>query len=100
MTFSYRNSTALLVACSLLAGLTMAGVASGAENGEALWLDLITEDADAASAFYGDLFGWEIVSRPGHSRLIRKDGRDIAALFEINNSMPDASESQWLVGIV
>ncbi len=97
---NYRSFTAVLAACLMLASLTIVGSVSAAENGEALWLDLITEDADAASAFYGDLFGWEIVSRPGHSRLIRNQGRDIAGLFEINNSMPDASESQWVVGIV
>ncbi len=100
MSLSVRNSTTALVALLMLGCLVAAGPAPASENGEALWLDLITEDGDAAAAFYGELFGWEIELRPDQSRIIRHEGRDIAALFEISNEMPNASESQWLVGIV
>jgi predicted enzyme related to lactoylglutathione lyase len=84
-----------LVGCLLASGATLA-----AENGQALWLDLVTENGDAAAAFYHQLFGWEIVERPGRSSIIRHQGRDIAALFEIRDAIKDTPESQWLVGIV
>jgi len=95
-----RRTTAALAVSLILGSLLAAGPSFAAEQGEALWLDLITEDSDAAAKFYTQLFGWEAVARPDGSSIISHQGRDIAGLFQINNEMPNASESQWLVGIV
>jgi len=87
--------TALIVGC-----LGIAFAAAAADHGQPLWLDLVTEDADAAASFYRDLFGWEIVPGREADLLVRNGGHDIAAIYQISDEMPNASESQWLVGIV
>jgi predicted enzyme related to lactoylglutathione lyase len=85
---------------ALIAGLGVAFGAAAADQGQPLWLDLVTEDADAAASFYEDLLGWEIVPGREADLLVRNGGRDIAAIYQISDEMPNASESQWLVGIV
>jgi len=85
---------------TLIATLGVALGAAAADHGQPLWLDLVTEDADAAASFYEDLFGWEIVPGREADLRVRNGGRDIAAIYQITNEMPNASESQWLVGIV
>ena len=93
-----RRPVAHLVA--LIAGLGVALGAAAADHGQPLWLDLVTEDADAAASFYEDLLGWEIVPGREADLLVRNGGRDIAAIYQISDEMPNAPESQWLVGIV
>lgn len=73
--------------------------AVAADHGQPLWLDLVTEDSNAAASFYHGLFGWEIGPDRGGNRRISFQGTDIAGLFQISNEMPNAAESQWLVGI-
>jgi predicted enzyme related to lactoylglutathione lyase len=93
-----RRPVAHLVA--VLAGLSVAFGAAAADHGQPLWLDLVTEDADTAASFYEELLGWEIVPGREAELRVRNDGRDIAAIYQISNEMPNAPESQWLVGIV
>ncbi|MFL5870032.1 MAG: VOC family protein [Solirubrobacterales bacterium] len=56
----------------------------GYEHGVPCWVDLWTEDADRAAAFYAPLFGWEIVGGAARSEirhlLCRRRGRDVAAI--------------------
>ncbi len=87
--------TALVLGC-----LGVAFWASAADHGQPLWLDLVTEDADAAATFYHDLFGWQIGPGRDGNLVVRNGGQDIAAIYQISDEMPNASESQWLVGIV
>jgi hypothetical protein len=55
------------------------------------WVDLATTDAAAATAFYGELFGWEPADTPaGEGRtytMLRLDGDDVGALFEMGPEM-------------
>ena len=56
------------------------------------WSDLGTTDPDAAKAFYTNLFGWEIEDLPipdgGTYTMLRKDGKNAAALSAAQEGMP------------
>lgn len=59
------------------------------------WVDLATSDADAAEAFYTALFGWTADDQgegAGGYRMLRKDGRDVAALYAAG---PDQGPPRW-----
>ena len=55
------------------------------------WVALATTDVAAAKAFYGDLFGWEGEDMrscdEGPYTMLRKDGRDVAGLYELGAQM-------------
>lgn len=92
-----RRSPVLLF--SVVFCLLITAPALGAEHGQPLWFDLVTENPKAATSFYSDLFGWEIGPNRGEVQTISHRGRDIAALHHISDELKGQSESQWLVGI-
>ncbi|HEV2823973.1 MAG TPA: VOC family protein [Actinomycetota bacterium] len=55
-------------------------------NGSFCWVDLGTNDAQGAKAFYGGLFGWEFEDLPsgdqGTYSICRLDGRAVAGLYD------------------
>ena len=55
-------------------------------NGTFCWVDLGTDDAEGAKAFYGGLFGWEFDDLPtgekGTYSTCRLGGRAVAGLCE------------------
>ena len=60
------------------------------------WLDMTPPDPDAAAAFYGDLFGWEIedvmpAGSPGRYLVGRMGGRDVAAIASPPDGAPAAA---------
>lgn len=68
--------------------------------GKVVWNDLITEDAEAARRFYGELFGWtfESATRPDGRpySLARADRVYVAGVVEVD-SRPDGRKlSRWL----
>ena len=57
------------------------------------WTDLATSDPDDAKRFYTGLFGWEFEDQPipgddAVYTMLRKDGKDVAALFQAREGMP------------
>jgi len=58
------------------------------EPGTFCWVDLATTDPAAAKTFYGALFGWTPVDMPtgdgGTYTMLRLDGDDVAALYELD----------------
>jgi uncharacterized protein len=63
------------------------------EPGTFSWTDLATSDPDDAKRFYTGLFGWEFEDQPipgdgGVYTMLRKDGKDVAALFKGQEGMP------------
>jgi uncharacterized protein len=57
------------------------------------WTDLATSDPDDAKRFYTGLFGWDFEDQPvpgdaGVYTMLRKDGKDVAALFQAREGMP------------
>lgn len=55
------------------------------EPGTPSWADLATSDTAGALGFYGSLFGWTAEDvggeAGGHYTMLRKDGKDVAALY-------------------
>lgn len=58
------------------------------------WSDLGTSDPEAAKTFYTSLFGWEYEDMPipqgGTYTMLRKDGKEAAALSAAQEGMPPA----------
>jgi predicted enzyme related to lactoylglutathione lyase len=56
------------------------------------WTDLSTPDAEASKAFYGGLFGWELLDNPipegGVYVMATLDGRSAAAMYETTERHP------------
>jgi hypothetical protein len=63
------------------------------------WADLGTTDASAAQEFYTGLFGWDADALPagegGVYVMFRKDGRDVAALYEMGESERNQLNAHW-----
>jgi uncharacterized protein len=62
------------------------------------WADLATTDTDAAKRFYTGLFGWDYEDQPipgdgGDYTMLRREGKDVAALFRGQEGMPTAWSS-------
>jgi uncharacterized protein len=56
------------------------------------WAELATTDTDAAKRFYTELFRWEHEDQPipgdgGYYTMLRKDGKEVAALFQAREGM-------------
>jgi predicted enzyme related to lactoylglutathione lyase len=87
------------LAAAVILTTLVAVPAGAAEHGTPLWLDLVSEDSATAAAFYADLFGWNVGPEDDGVRKVSHQGRDIASIIQIDNRLPNAAESQWLVGI-
>lgn len=63
------------------------------------WADLGTTDAEAAKAFYSRVFGWEAVDTPvgeaGTYTMLRLEGRDVAALYELDEEQRGSVTPHW-----
>ncbi len=60
--------------------------------GKFVWIDLVTQDVDAAKRFYGDLFSWTFRDSERYSQVIH-EGRAIAGVVPA----PDAEQgSEWV----
>lgn len=65
--------------------------------GTPCWVDLATPDVEAAAAFYGALFGWEVPELPnsaemGGYRRAKKNGKDVAGVVPL---MQEGQPSAW-----
>ena len=67
--------------------------------GEIYWFQLQSEDAVAAIRFYSGLFGWEIDTGPTGAFLMRRNGTPFASIAQIEDQIPNVSESTWLAAI-
>jgi predicted enzyme related to lactoylglutathione lyase len=71
--------------------------------GKVVWHDLLSEDAEAARAFYGDLFGWRFEAvDPGIGvpyYLARHDGRPVAGLVDARGFARRVNVSRW-IGVI
>ena len=68
----------------------------GYEPGVPCWIDTWQPDADAAAAFYAQLFGWEVEDTmppgtPGQHFMCRLRGRDVAAIASRPVGAPPAT---------
>ena len=67
--------------------------------GEIYWFMLQSDDAIAAIRFYSGLFGWEIDTGPGGNYLMRRNGTPFASIGQIQDPIPNVSQSTWLAAI-
>jgi predicted enzyme related to lactoylglutathione lyase len=68
-------------------------------HGSFIWYELLTTDAEAASAFYGDVIGWDSRSAgiPGVDyRLFSTGGIDVAGHMTLPPGVPEAMRPMWL----
>jgi predicted enzyme related to lactoylglutathione lyase len=92
-----RLSRALAVAALIGSATTFAP--RGEAAGEIYWFSLLTEDATAASAFYSELFSWQIEPSPTGALMAVRNGTPIAGISQIEDRIPTTSESMWLAAI-
>jgi len=98
-----RSSLAVFVFAAAFAALVTVSPVSAQQGAPApgtfIGADLITEDAEAASRFYADLFGWDVVKVEDGGYRINHKGRLIASISQIDSSTGDAKRSFWLVAL-
>ena len=80
---------------ALIVGIPAATQAAG----EVDWFSLFTEDAEAAAEFYAGLLGWEIQRGPRGGLIALRRGTPIAGISQIEDRLPESSESLWLAAI-
>jgi len=99
-----RSSSTLRIAaaCAVaaLASLAVSASAQAPAPGAFLGAVLISDDAEAASAFYRGLFGWEMERAADGGYAVRHHGRMIAGISPLQNAKENIEESFWLVGLV
>jgi predicted enzyme related to lactoylglutathione lyase len=71
---------------------------SAHQTGSFVWFDLLSEDVDAARAFYSALFGWHIQPSDddGTYLMIHNGSRAIGGIVAHENRDPQAVESLWI----
>jgi predicted enzyme related to lactoylglutathione lyase len=67
-----------------------------------VWYDLFSNDVEGASAFYGELFGWEFESHSeyGNFSLARHNGTPVAGLVRIDEARAESVPPQWVPNLL
>jgi predicted enzyme related to lactoylglutathione lyase len=70
-----------------------------AAPGQFCWVDLAASDADAAKAFYGQLFGWssgEQAANGGSFTRLRQSGQDVGSVYQLSaRHLENGVPSHW-----
>lgn len=66
--------------------------------GKIVWHDLLTPDAKASRAFYGELFGWSFAQHGAYSEVFNK-GRKIAGVVEVGREEGKEMAGLWLMSL-
>jgi len=98
-----RSPLAVIVLAACVVALATVLPASAQQGAPApgtfIGADLITEDAEAASGFYANLFGWDVEKVEDGGYAINHKGRLIASISQIDNSDSEVERSFWLVAL-
>ena len=97
---AWRNMALLFLVAFLIAPLSLWAKDGTPATGEVRWFDLLTEDAETASSFYSELFGWQMQETESGALLALHDGIPVAAISKIEDTLQDTAEATWLVGII
>ena len=93
-------ATACAPSASLLELAPVTPQATGEYHpGQMVWHDLVTDDIDAAKAFYGGLFGWSFDDIQGDLNVysvIERDGRPIGGIVSIDDENVAVASARWL----
>jgi hypothetical protein len=69
------------------------------EHARFCWVDLAARDAEIASSFYGNLFGWKTQDQDvivGHFKRFLLGDMDVASLYQLNRrQLADGVPSHW-----
>lgn len=72
---------------------------ANAGPGRFCWVDLAASDADAAKAFYGQLFGWTASAQSangGSFTRLTQSGQDVGSLYRLSERhLADGVPSHW-----
>jgi predicted enzyme related to lactoylglutathione lyase len=105
---AYANTFWLVIVMFVAGGCTTVGSdalpsinaqpSNAHRTGSFVWFDLLSEDVDAARAFYRDLFGWRIqpTDDDGTYLMIHNGSRAIGGIVAHENRAPQAVESLWI----
>jgi predicted enzyme related to lactoylglutathione lyase len=106
MIINFKQSIRFVVAVVAIASLAsvMASPAAAQQDpispGTFLGAVLISDDAPAASAFYRNLFGWEMEQAEDGGYAVRHRGQMIAGIAPLKEPSEEVEESVWLVGLM
>jgi len=68
--------------------------------GKFVWHNLVTNDGEAARAFYGELFGWKFdVTKDGRYSVINFRGRNIGGILDASGDEKPPKTGRWLIAI-
>ena len=95
-----RRRGMAIAAVALVVGLLGITPLWAEYEGEVQWFDLVTEDVEAAMAFYTGLVGWEFELTPTGSYIAILDDVSVAGVSEIDDAIPDVDEATWLPAVV
>ena len=89
-----------IAAIALLIALPAASQQAAPTPGTFLGAVLISDDAEAASAFYAAIFGWDMEKAKDGGFAVRHKGQMIAGISPVRESNEEFDESTWLVGLM
>ena len=99
-----RSPLAVIVLAACVVALVTVLPASAQQGAPApgtfLGAVLLSDDAPAASAFYADLFGWDMEQAKDGGYAVWHKGRMIAGISPLRKSNEEVEESFWLVGVM
>ncbi len=90
-----RFSLPLLALCFQVASLACAQAQPSYLPGEFVRADLLTNDLSAATAFYGNLFGWEFKIHPERAAILA-DERELGSIFQRDLPPDDVRKPRWI----
>jgi predicted enzyme related to lactoylglutathione lyase len=85
----------VLALCLQSAALVCAQTQGSYIPGKFVRADLLTNDLSAATAFYGDLFGWQFTTHPGHAVVLAGE-RELGAIFQRELPPDDTRKPRWI----
>lgn len=96
-----RSGAAIVAACvlALAIGPTVSAQQPPPPVGKYVGAVLVSDSADAASAFYSALFGWDMERAEDGGYAVHHKGRMIAGISPLQNAREEIEESFWLVGL-
>jgi predicted enzyme related to lactoylglutathione lyase len=73
------------------------------KHGDFIWYELMTGDAEAASAFYGAVLGWRMSKAPGgmdYHQVMAEDGDFVGGMLPLNEDMRAGGARACWVGYI
>jgi predicted enzyme related to lactoylglutathione lyase len=92
----YRTGAGLVFA--LILSVTLPLAAQAEDGVRVRWWGLVTTDAEAASAFYRDLFELKVTKRGPGRYVIHREDAMVGSITQIEEAAANVKRSTWIVG--